>query len=266
MSKFKEEIDDEFHDALNANADRNSSESSIPENESDERLKNEDNLIPRTENLKVENDSSDDEEYQDLPKDVEFSVEEMKENEEHLTAEQLELKKKEAEEIKAKANDLFKNGMAEKAIELYTDALNIMPLANTKERAILYANRAAAKIQLGSKKSAISDCDKSLDLWPGYVRCLLRRAKLHEGEDNLDEALADFKCVNEIDPGQKDALEAMVRLAPLIEEKNERLKTEVVGKLKDLGNMILKPFGLSTSNFQMVKDPNTGGYSINMKN
>lgn len=79
----------------------------------------------------------------------------------------------------------------------------------------------------------------------------------------MDEALTDYKRVYELDPGQHEAREATFRLPPVIQERNERLKTEMMGQLKELGNMILKPFGLSTSNFQMQQDPNTGSYSIN---
>lgn len=93
-----------------------------------------------------------------------------------------------------------------------------------------------------------------------------RRATLYEEADKLDESLADYNKILELDPTNAEARAAQVRLQPKIDERNERLKEEMVGKLKDLGNMILRPFGLSTQNFEMKQDSTTGSYSINFKN
>jgi len=50
-----------------------------------------------------------------------------------------------AEKLKQAGNDLFKSGEYVRAISQYTQGLQTCPLAYSKERAILYANRAAAK-------------------------------------------------------------------------------------------------------------------------
>lgn len=96
-----------------------------------------------------------------------------------------------------------------------------------------------------------------------FLPLFCRRAKLYEETDKLDESLEDFKTVLELDSNCTEARQALVRLPVKINERNEKLKAEMMDKLKDLGNMILRPFGLSTNNFQMQQDPNTGSYSVN---
>ncbi len=78
----------------------------------------------------------------------------------------------------------------------------------------------------------------------------------------LDEALADYQKVLEFDSRHVEANKATRRLAAMIEERNEKLKAEMMENLKKLGNMVLRPFGLSTDNFKMEQDPNSGGYNI----
>lgn len=79
----------------------------------------------------------------------------------------------------------------------------------------------------------------------------------------MDECFADNNKIIELDPSNNEAKHNVLRLKPIIDERNERLKAEMMGKLKDLGNMILKPFGLSTNNFQLQQDPSSGSYSVN---
>lgn len=193
------------------------------------------------------------------PVDEEF----LKEREEKLSNSEKETLKDQAEKFKNEGNVLFKDGDYTKAISLYTQGLQTCPLTYSKERAILYSNRAAAKIKsMEEKESAISDCTKAVELNPSYVKAYVRRAQLYEETEKLEEALEDYKKILALDPSHNEANYAIRRLPPLIQENNEKLKEEMLGKLKDLGNMVLKPFGLSTNNFQFQKDPNSGGYSV----
>lgn len=56
---------------------------------------------------------------------------------------------------------------------------------------------------------------------------------------------------------------AHARIKKVVDERQEKMKAEMLEKLKGFGNTILGKFGLSTDNFQMVQDPNTGSYNIN---
>jgi hypothetical protein len=66
-----------------------------------------------------------------------------------------------------------------------------------------------------------------------------------------------------IDPSIKSAVESHRRVKQIVDERTEKMKAEMLDKLKGFGNTILGKFGLSTDNFQMVQDPTTGSYSIN---
>ncbi|XP_036342001.1 tetratricopeptide repeat protein 1 [Rhagoletis pomonella] len=273
--------DDEFHDAL---ADVPKSKGArLPFEDAHEMDSASCNSSPLTTNeqmeeitrqqadLKLPDETEDNDEDSKIVDEAsklftdDIDVEELREREKTMSSEELQQNKEQSDRMKLEGNELFKAEEPLRAIEIYTSALHICPTSCTKERAILYCNRAAAKIKLDSKKSAIDDCSKAIELWPGYVRALMRRAKLCEQEDRLEDALADYKRVCELEPNQREAQEAVAHLPAQINERNERLKTEMMSKLKDLGNMFLKPFGLSTDNFQMQQDPSTGSYSVNFQ-
>ncbi|XP_071498964.1 uncharacterized protein [Diadema antillarum] len=187
------------------------------------------------------------------------------EREDAMTEEERVKLKDEAQSHKAEGNDLFKQLEFLDAMSKYTEALSICPLCYKKERAIMYANRAACQVRRELYEKAVEDCNKALELHPHYLKVWLRRANTYELMEKLDEALADFQKVLELDPSCYEARAACMRLPDQIKERNEKLKEEMFGKLKELGNMVLRPFGLSTNNFQLQQDPNTGSYSVNFQ-
>ncbi|KAG6229210.1 hypothetical protein E4U26_000467 [Claviceps purpurea] len=102
------------------------------------------------------------------------------------------------------------------------------------------------------------------------IKALLRRARARSeagGWHNLTGAEEDYKLLSTM-PGlgaadMRTVRGQLVALPPRTKAAQEEELSDMWGKLKTLGDGILKPFGLSTSNFQMVKDEKSGGYSMN---
>lgn len=102
------------------------------------------------------------------------------------------------------------------------------------------------------------------------TKALLRRAKARRelgGWSSLQGSLEDYQALSK-PPHQLSSLDqkavqaALRELPPRLDEAKNRELADMMGKLKQLGNGILKPFGLSTDNFQFTKDENSGGYSM----
>lgn len=141
------------------------------------------------------------------------------------------------------------------------------------------------KLQTQSAPSAIEEIDDETaekiealeksgrtrdDVQKIRVKAFLRRAKARSetgGWAALQGAYEDYTflaTVTNLSPLDKKTVQkSMAEIGPKLEDAKSKEMAEMMGKLKGLGNSILKPFGLSTNNFQFVKDENSGGYSMN---
>jgi len=96
-----------------------------------------------------------------------------------------------AEALKMEGNGAHQAKEYEKAIKLYSQAIELDP-ANP----IYYNNRAAAKIELKDYKSAMLDCQEALSIDPKFAKafarignCFLRLGNFFEARRNFAEAL-----------------------------------------------------------------------------
>ncbi|XP_062163101.1 uncharacterized protein LOC133870075 isoform X2 [Alnus glutinosa] len=173
----------------------------------------------------------------------------------------------EANDAKSEGNKLFGDGLFEEAISQYDLALQVAPdmPSSVELRSICHSNRAVCFLKLGKYEETIKECTKALELNPTYMKALARRGEAHEKLEHYEEAIADMKKILELDPSNDQAKKTIRRLQPLAEEKREKMKEEMIGKLKEMGNSVLGRFGMSVDNFKTVKDPNTGSYSISFQ-
>ncbi|KAI0702526.1 TPR-like protein [Cytidiella melzeri] len=137
-----------------------------------------------------------------------------------------------------------------------------------KARAVLNANIAACHVKLGEHNEVVAACTEALLDDPSYVKALQRRAASNEQLDtwaSLTSAQEDYtKLLDLSPPGSAQYIETrrvLSALKPRVEDAQKRETSEMMDKLKGIGNSILGNFGLSTNNFQFT--PNgQGGYSM----
>ncbi|RDA92203.1 hypothetical protein CP533_5594 [Ophiocordyceps camponoti-saundersi (nom. inval.)] len=127
-------------------------------------------------------------------------------------------------------------------------------------------------ISNGAKSSAnpAPASPREADIARIRIKALLRRARARSqagGWQNLSGAEEDYRALAAmpgLTPVDARSVRAQLKaLPPRTKAAQEAEMSEMWGKLRHLGDGILKPFGLSTQNFQMVKDEKTGGYSVN---
>ncbi|EXJ92336.1 hypothetical protein A1O3_00886 [Capronia epimyces CBS 606.96] len=118
----------------------------------------------------------------------------------------------------------------------------------------------------------LSDARKA-DIHRIRTKLLLRRARARSSVEpqnwsNLSAALEDYKTLSAPEyftglplADQKTVRQALVTLPPRVNKAKEQEVGDMMGKLKELGNGLLKPFGLSTDNFNVVQGEG-GGYSL----
>ncbi|GIY22287.1 hypothetical protein CDAR_374931 [Caerostris darwini] len=122
--------------------------------------------------------------------------------------------KKKAEELKEKANEHFKRQEFDKAIEMYTEAINENP-----DVAVYYGNRSFAYLKTECFGYALNDASKAIELDGSYVKGYYRRAAAYMSLGKFKQALKDFNAVMTARPNDKDAKTKYVECSKIVKRK-----------------------------------------------
>ncbi|XP_004431345.1 PREDICTED: sperm-associated antigen 1 [Ceratotherium simum simum] len=125
---------------------------------------------------------------------------------------------------KEKGNEAFNSGDYEEAVTYYTRSISVLPTIAA------YNNRAQAEIKLQNWNSAFQDCGKVLELEPGNLKALLRRATTYKHQNKLQEAIEDLRKVLEVEPDNELAKKTLSEVERDLKNSEPASKTQTKGK------------------------------------
>ncbi|KAH8371062.1 hypothetical protein KR093_006028 [Drosophila rubida] len=119
---------------------------------------------------------------------------------------------KKANDIKDRGNNYVKQADYERAIETYTEAVEVYPYDP-----IYFINRALCHLKLERYGNCVDDCESAIALDKTCVKAYYRRMQANESLGNNMEALKDCTTVLTLDPKNIDAKRSLERI-------NDRLR------------------------------------------
>lgn len=99
------------------------------------------------------------------------------------------------ESLKSQGNSAFSAGEFEKAIELFTQAINL-----DSSNHVLFSNRSAAYSSLKKFELALKDAESTTSLKSNWAKGYSRKGAAYFGLDKLEEALAAYRQGLEYEP------------------------------------------------------------------
>ena len=148
---------------------------------------------------------------------------------------------------------------------MYEEALGMTPVEDNVNLSIFHNNVGMCYLKIKKDNEAKKEFTKALEIRPDYVKPRAQRMKISREQEEYEQALEDAKKIEEIDPMHPGIHKQVIELEKLHKEKFEKMKTEVMGNLKNLGNMFLGKFGMSLDNFKLNQNPD-GTYNIGYEN
>lgn len=121
-------------------------------------------------------------------------------------------------DAKQKGNLCFSSADFSGALAFYSQALIVAPFdARDKDKnlvSVLYVNRAVALYKLGFKIECLRDCNRALQISPGYAKAWYWRGKINAASENYEDAMADLHVANlmETSSGGKRQIEGEMKL------------------------------------------------------
>ncbi|XP_009889059.1 PREDICTED: mitochondrial import receptor subunit TOM34 [Charadrius vociferus] len=111
-----------------------------------------------------------------------------------------------ARALKEEGNELVKKGNHKKAVEKYSESLQL------NQECATYTNRALCYLALKQYKEAVQDCTEALRLDPKNVKALYRRAQALKELKDYKSSIADIKSLLKTEPKNTAALRLLQEL------------------------------------------------------